>query len=100
LDKKAENVVVFDVHERCSYADAFVLASARSARQVQAICAHIETQMRVRFGEKPLGEEGRQEGHWALLDYGDIVVHIFHAPTRELYDLDGLWSDAPRRRVD
>ena len=78
-----------------SIADFFLIASGHSSRQVQAISRHVSERMREE-GFKPYGVEGVQEGHWVLMDYGDVVIHLFYQPVREIYDLEGLWIEAPR----
>lgn len=94
-ERKAINPVLFEVGELTSIADYFLLASGNSTRQVQAITRHLEKRMR-EAGWRPLGVEGEQEGKWVLLDYGDLVIHVFYEPVREFYDLDGLWREAGR----
>jgi ribosome-associated protein len=93
--KKAENLVVLDVREMTSVADAFIICSGRSNRQVQAIAEYIQSDLKKQH-KKPLSVEGLTEGHWALLDYGDVIIHIFYEPVRLFYDLEGLWMDARR----
>jgi ribosome-associated protein len=93
--KKAENLVVLDVREMTSVADAFIICSGRSNRQVQAIAEHIQSDLKKQH-KKPLSVEGLNEGHWALLDYGDVIIHIFYEPVRLFYNLEGLWMDARR----
>jgi len=93
--KKAENLVVLDVREMTSVADAFIICSGRSNRQVQAIAEHIQSELKKQH-KRPLSVEGINEGHWALLDYGDVIIHIFYEPVRLFYDLEGLWMDARR----
>ncbi len=95
LDKKAENVLILDVRGLTSYADFFVIASGTSDRQVQAIADSIEETLK-KDGERPIGVEGQQNGHWVLIDYGDVVCHVMYEDARVLYDLEGLWADAPR----
>ena len=99
LDKKALEPVLMDVGELCSYADFLLLLSARSDRQVGAVVDAISQAMKKR-GEQALGVEGEAGGQWSLLDYGDVIVHVFHHPRREFYDLESLWSDAPRVELD
>lgn len=96
--KKAENLVVLDVRELTSVADAFIICSGRSNRQVQAIAEYIQSDLKKQH-KKPLSVEGLTEGHWALLDYGDVIIHIFYEPVRLFYDLEGLWMDARRVRT-
>jgi ribosome-associated protein len=93
--KKAENLVVLDVRKLTSVADAFIICSGRSNRQVQAIAEHIQSELK-KQRKKPLSVEGLTEGHWALLDYGDVIIHVFYEPVRLFYDLEGLWVDARR----
>ena len=95
LGKKAVHVVALDVRELTSIADVFIICSGRSNRQVIAIAEHIERQMR-KHKIKPLSVEGTAEGHWVLMDYGHVIVHVFFESVRSFYDLEGLWSDARR----
>ncbi|OGR06863.1 MAG: ribosome silencing factor [Deltaproteobacteria bacterium RIFOXYD12_FULL_50_9] len=95
LDKKAEDVVALDVRGLCYYADYFVIMSGHSTRHVQGLAHAVDESLR----GKRLNEgntEGLAEGNWVLLDYDDVIVHIFYHETREFYDLEGLWHDAPR----
>ena len=93
--RKAVNPVLFEVGGLTSFTDYFLVASGNSSRQVQAICRHLTTKMREE-GFRASGVEGEREGQWVLMDYGDVVVHIFYGPIREFYDLEGLWIEAPR----
>jgi ribosome-associated protein len=93
--KKARNLVVLDVHRLTSIADAFIICSGQSNRQVNAI-ADATVDYLKKHKIKPLSVEGTKEGHWVLLDYGDVVIHIFYEPVREFFDLEGLWVDAKR----
>ena len=95
LGKKAESVVILGVHDLTSIADAFIICSARSNRQVMAIAEHVKTTLK-KQNRQALRIEGLKEGHWVLMDYGDVIIHIFYAPVRSFYDLEGLWADAPR----
>ena len=95
LDHKAYDLVVLEMGAACSIADYFVICSGRSDTQVQAIAEAIEQSLRTR-GERPLSVEGLPHGQWVLIDYGDVVVHIFYVPVREFYDLERLWVRAPR----
>jgi ribosome-associated protein len=99
IARKAGRVVVLDVSELTSIADAFILCSGRSNRQVTAIAEYIEADLKSQ-GVRPLSVEGRREGHWVLMDYGDVVIHIFYEPVREVFDLEGLWIDAGRIVTD
>ncbi len=98
LGKKALDIVVLDVSGLTSLADTFIICSGRSNRQVTAIADYIRTDLKKK-GVPPLSVEGLQEGHWVLMDYGDVVIHVFYDDVRRFYDLEGLWSDAPRIRT-
>lgn len=93
--KKAAAVSVLDLRGLSSVADIFIICSASSSRQSVAITDFIERYLK-NHGIKPLSIEGKNEGLWVLLDYGEIVIHVFHEPVRKFYDLEGLWSDAKR----
>ncbi len=95
LGKKARQVVMLDVKAMTTVADTFIICSARSNRQVTAIAEFISIYLK-KHGKKVLNVEGRQEGHWVLMDYGDVIIHIFIEPLRSFYDLEGLWVDARR----
>lgn len=95
LGKKAEAVVALDVRGLTSIADTFIICSGRSNRQVCAIADHVERFLKQQ-GIRPLSVEGRKEGLWVLMDYGDVIIHIFYEETRSFYDLEGLWVDAKR----
>ena len=95
LERKAHKLVAFDVRELTSYADTFVLATGGSDRQVRAIADAVKHAL-AESGEQPLGHEGYEEGRWVLLDFVEVVVHVFHEKTREYYMLDRLWGDAHR----
>jgi len=99
LDRKAEDLTLLEVTELTGYADYFLLASGRSTRQASAIAERIERVLK-KAGVKPLGIDGLKEGRWALLDFGDVVIHVFHTPLREFYDLDSLWADAPKVELE
>jgi ribosome-associated protein len=95
LEKKAYDLVLLEVRELTSIADYFIVCSGRSDRQVQSIAQGIEENLRGK-GIRPHAVEGVARGQWVLMDYSDIIVHIFYQPVREFYDLEGLWIDAPR----
>jgi ribosome-associated protein len=95
LGKKAEAVVALDVRGLTSIADTFIICSGRSNRQVSAIAEHVERFLKDN-GIRPLSVDGRKEGHWVLMDYGDVIIHVFYEETRSFYDLEGLWVDAKR----
>jgi len=92
--KKAEDIVVMDVRSLIGITDFFVLASGTNDRQVRTIAEEVQRALRNQ-DVKPVRREGEREGRWVLLDYVDIVVHVFHAEEREFYSLERLWADAP-----
>jgi ribosome-associated protein len=96
LEKKASHVEVIDVRGRLDYADVVVLASGRSDRQAVAIAQGMEDEAKKRLGRRTLSVEGVTKGQWILLDFGDVVAHVFTEDARHLYDLDGLFSDADK----
>jgi ribosome-associated protein len=99
LGKKVMDLVLLDLSELSSIADVFLICSGTSNRQVTAISEHILVDLKKK-GIRPLSVEGKKEGHWALLDYGDVVIHVFLDSVRRFYDLEGLWVDAPRITMD
>ncbi|WKD60628.1 Ribosomal silencing factor RsfS [Corynebacterium ciconiae DSM 44920] len=94
-EKLAEEIAVIDVSERLAITECFVIASADNERQVNAIVEEVEDQLAKAGRNHPTRREGTREGRWALLDYEDIVVHIFRGPERQFYGLDRLWADCP-----
>jgi len=94
-EKKALNLIVLDVGGLTSIADVFIICSGRSNRQVNAIADSIVAKLK-KHKIKPLSVEGTGEGHWVLLDYGHVVIHVFYEPVRAFFDLEGLWADAKR----
>jgi ribosome-associated protein len=95
LDKKAFDLDVLEVTELTSIADYFVLCSATSERQTQAIADSVVEQMHSEEKLKPLLVEGTTPGRWILIDFGDFIVHVFTEETRRFYGLERLWGDAP-----
>jgi ribosome-associated protein len=93
-NKIATDIVLIDVSDRLAITDVFVIATGSNERQVEAIVDEVEEQLR-RVSAKPLRREGRRDGRWVLLDYGDIVVHVQHAEERVYYALERLWKDCP-----
>lgn len=93
-DKKAYDLVVLDLRERSSVTDFFFICSGNSTKQVQTIADAVDEQLG-RKGVHALGTEGYTEARWVLLDYGELVVHIFHHENRKVYDLEKLWASAP-----
>ena len=98
-ERKALTPALLEVGKLTSFSDYFLIASGNSTRQVQAISRHMARRMREE-GLRAYGVEGEQEGQWVLMDYDDVVVHIFYDPVREFYDLEGLWIEAARIETD
>jgi ribosome-associated protein len=98
-ERKATDLVLFEVGTLTSIADYFLIASGKSSRQVNAIAQHLQSRMKEE-GFTRFGVEGERDGHWILVDYGDVVIHLFYQPVREFYDLEGLWVEAPRVNID
>lgn len=94
LDKKAEKLVVLNLGSLDAFAEYFVLASATNERQAQAMSDAVEKAMKEE-GRRPFSHEGYHKGAWILLDYGDVVFHLFHEEVRRFYGLERLWGDAP-----
>ena len=99
LEKKAEGLKLLHVSEKTSYTDYLVICSAPSERQVQAVARNILDELRL-AGVRPLGQEGVSQGHWVLLDFGEVVAHIFFEGARTYYDLDGFWGEVPEESFD
>lgn len=95
-DKKATELVVLDVGDILSLVELFLLATAGNERQLKAVAESIEDRLRERYDLRPLRREGQPASGWMLLDYGDVVCHLFAAEQRAFYDLERLWSDVPR----
>lgn len=95
LDRKAYDLVLMEVGDLTSLADYFVICTGRSDTQVQAIAQSIQENLQ-QEGHRPLAIEGQTRGQWVIVDYGDVVVHIFNESVREFYDLERLWARAPR----
>jgi ribosome-associated protein len=92
---KGLDLVMLDVSRFSSFADYFIICSGKSSRQVQGIADNLEDELKS-VGFRPIGIEGKREGHWVLIDYGDVIIHVFYEPVRLFYDLESLWSDAAR----
>lgn len=92
--KKGMDIEVLDVAELTTLTDYFVIVSGGSERQVQALCDHVE-EMLDKDGLSPVNKEGYRSGQWILLGYDEVIVHIFHPETRNFYDLERVWQDAP-----
>ena len=95
-DMKATDVVVLDVGPVLSIAGFFVIAAASNPRQVRAVVDEVESRIRTETGRSPVRTEGVREQQWTLIDYGDVVVHIFLESVREFYEIERLYMDAPR----
>lgn len=89
--------MILDVGDVLSITDHFVIASASNVRQVRRIVDEVTSEVKAAGGRGPVSVEGVQDGRWVLMDFGPFVVHVFHEDTRLFYDLEGLWSDVPRR---
>jgi ribosome-associated protein len=98
LDKKAEDVTLYDVRGLSSYADYLVIMSVESDRQAGAVADNVDAVMKA-AGHAKVAVEGYQTGTWIIVDYGDVVAHVMGRTAREFYDLDGLWADAPRTTI-
>jgi len=98
-DKKARDVLVLDIHSLTVIADYFVIASGSSENQVRALFEEVERKMEEK-GFELLHRDGNQGNRWVVLDYGDIIVHIFHKDEREFYGLERLWADGVPLSVD
>ena len=97
-DKKAEDVLILEVGDLTSLADYFIFASGESERQVRGLAAVIEKSMATQYHTQPV-IEGKDTANWILLDYGDIIVHIFRSDIRQYYALEKLWADAPQIEI-
>ena len=98
-DKKGLDIVILDVRGMTSYADYFVVASGESDRQVSAMAEHVLVKLKESENLRPIGHEGMDTGQWVLLDFGEVVAHLFFSEARSHYDLEGLWADASREKV-
>ena len=92
-EKKGKEINAIEVFDLTALTDYFVIASGNSNTQINALCDAVEKDMKEKANEDPLRREGYRDGTWVLLDYGDIVVHVFSAEAREFYSLERLWKD-------
>ena len=99
-DLKALNTVVIDLRGRVSYTDFVVVTTANSDRHVQAIAKHVEGEVKGAWGINPYGREGLDAAQWALIDFQDVILHVFNGPVRGDYDLERMWPDAPRIELE
>jgi ribosome-associated protein len=97
-ENRGQDLVVLDLRELTSFFDYFVIATGASRRQLHAISEEIDRVLEKEMGDRRMGIEGYQECRWILLDYGDVVIHLFDAEARAFYDLENLWAEA--KRVD
>lgn len=97
LDKKALDVKILEIKKLSSIADFLVIASGRSDRQVQAIADSVKVGLKP--FDRPIDMEGYEEGRWVVVDYGDIIVHVFQEEIRKIYNLDELWGKAPQVEI-
>ena len=95
-DKKAENPVLLDLRGVSGFTDFFLICSGSSEPQLKAISSSIRESLREKFDQRPLAEDGYPASQWVVLDYGDVICHLFYGEKREYYDLENLWSDAKR----
>jgi len=94
-DRKGSDIIIQEVSELLKVTDYFVIVTANNRPQVEAIVDHVVDEMRLQCGLKPVGIEGADEGDWVLIDFGDVVVHVFRPEIRDFYRLETLWGDAP-----
>lgn len=98
LEKKAFNLMLLDVRSCRSLMDYILICSAESIVQAQSICEYIRETLKI-YNVQNLGIEGAPEGKWILMDYNDVIIHIFHEYVRDVYDLEGLWQTAPHVKI-
>lgn len=98
-DKKAEDIQVLDLRGISTFTDFFVVCSGTSDPQIKAISSGIRTGVREKFGKGPFAEDGQPSSRWVVLDYAQVIIHIFHTESRDFYSLEDLWGDAPRLEV-
>lgn len=92
-EKKGENIVYIDVASKSSLCDYFVIAGGRSSTAVKALCENLEEKLEKEYGVIPERRDGGREGRWNVLDYGDVIVHVFNDEMRDFYHLERLWED-------
>ena len=95
FERKAKSITAVNVEQFTSYTDALIIIEGTSQRQVTSIAQHLIKRLKEKKIQA-IGVEGVKEGEWALLDYGEVIIHIFDSETKSFYDLEGLWADAPR----
>ena len=95
-DRWGRDIVTIYVRDKTVLCDYFVLASGSSSTQIRALGEHVEEKIESLYNLQPTRTEGVHDGRWAVIDYGDVIVHIFYAETRNFYSIDRVWADAPR----
>lgn len=100
LDRKAEDITVLDIHELTTLADKFVICHASTDVQIKAIADNVNKETKEQLNEKAWKEEGRESRRWVILDYVNVVVHIFKKELREYYALERMWNDAPIQKIE
>ena len=100
LERKAEDITVLDVHELTTLADKFVICHANTDVQIKAIADNVNKETKAKLSEKAWKEEGRETRRWVILDYVNVVVHIFKKELREYYALERMWNDAPSQKIE
>lgn len=100
LDRKAEDITVLDVSELTTLADNFVICHAQTDVQIKAIADNVNKETKEKLDEKAWKEEGREARRWVILDYVNVVVHIFKEELREYYSLERMWNDAPTQKIE
>lgn len=98
IDKKANHSIIFEVGKLGAFTDYFLITGGSNERQVQAIANSLDEMAKAKGMSRPL-IEGYDEGRWILVDFGDVVIHVFHDYIREFYDLETLWAEAPRLKI-
>ena len=92
-EKKAEDIKSINLEGKSIIADYFVICSGRSTTHVKSLADNLDEEMSKKYGIEPLRMEGKQDGKWAVVDYGDVIVHIFHQEQRKIYEIEDLWDD-------
>ena len=98
-EKKGRDIVIIDISEKSVLADYFVIASGRSTTAVRSLCDNVEEKLS-KEGIEPVRRDGMNETKWIVMDYGSVIVHIFHNDEREFYSLEKLWAEAPRTKLE
>ncbi|MDG1267930.1 MAG: ribosome silencing factor [Ilumatobacter sp.] len=95
-DKKGDDIVVLDVGDVLAIAGWFVIVSASNSRLVESVAGDVQMAAKAKLGRSPVRTEGQREKQWVLIDYGDVVVHVFHKEMRDFYEIERLYGDVPR----